>query len=262
MLVWQILQPIFVVSTFIYTIMKKITRYSVPVLLAVILFSALTGCKKYSKRNGVLEIRNYTLQRWDDQHIVQISDGFQCVTVGNADINLAAGEVRKVVEELDNPLSDFYIRVTEYVFHEKESPNSLGYTKKYKDANPAETPFGTFDDVYVNKDNLSGAPGSKGAYFRFAGKWKHEGTGLVLWIDGDNDGKAVVVTPGSAFPEEATGGYCMTEINHSGSDSWTGKFHTYFPGSGWRTGSTVGMELSDDRNTFTLGGEDYVRQNL
>lgn len=241
--------------------MQRSVRNKMPLAMGLLFvtmaLSGLSGCKKAKK--GVLEVRSYVMMKWYSINEISISESYMAYLAGNKDIDLKEGEVARYEEPVDNALADVSIKVTEYIYHSDESPSSLGYSMRDKEAMPGNTPYGDFSDVYVNKERMYGAPGNKHSHWKFSGKWKHEGSGLVIWVDNDKNGDALIVQTGSAFPEEVKGDICMMEINHSGGNTWTGQFRTYYPGSGWRDRVFVQMELSEDGNSFTLGGETYVR---
>lgn len=237
--------------------MRNLLSKTIVFALLFVLSLGIFGCKK--SRKGVLEKRTYSLTGKGGPTAQRIhSDVFVCILV-DGDIDLKDGEKTTFNINGTDYGGSGYTDV-EYIYHENESPKSLGYKESYSDFGPFKTHYGTFDNAYVaSEEGYSGVPGKNSGFGRLAGAWEHEPTGLKIWIDHDRDGKAVLLNGGTSAPKEAVGGYAWKEINHTGGNSYKFRNQTYYSG-GWTDASYMQLELSDDGKSFDINGETYKRK--
>ncbi len=238
--------------------MKKLLSKAAAFALLAVLSLTMFGCKKSKK--GVLERRTYSLTGKGTPGAQQLfPDLFVCILV-DGDIDLKDGE--KVTFNINGTdYGNAGYTDAEYIYHENESPKSLGYKENYSDYGPFKTHYGTFENGFVaSKEGYSGVPGKNSGFSRLAGGWEHEPTGLRIWIDTDNDGKALLINGGTSAPKQAVGGYAWKEINHAGGNNYKFRNQIYYPDSGWTDGSFMQLEMSDDGKSFNINGETYKKR--
>lgn len=238
--------------------MKNLLSKTVVFAILSVLPLGIFGCKKSKK--GVLERRIYSLTGKGTPGAQQLfADQFVCILV-DGDIDLKDGE--KVTYNING--SDYGsagYTDAEYIYHANESPKSLGYKENYSDNGPFKTHYGTFDNAFVaSEEGYSGVPGENSGFGRIAGAWEHKPTGLMIWIDQEQDGTALLIKGGTSAPPEAVGGYAWKEINSTGGSSYKFRNQIYYPGKGWTDGSYMELEMSEDGKSFTIGGEEYNRR--
>jgi hypothetical protein len=228
-------------------------------LLLLVSILGFSSCKK--TKNGVLEIRTSSLLIGTNgstglPSVTTIfNDNFKCVIA--TDDNYTDGEIKTFLVNGSNFGGPGATKM-EYIYHSGESAKSLGYTEKSEKDVSFSTPFGTFDSYYTSKEG-NGIPGKKSGFGRLCGKWKHTPTELIIWIDSDNEGKALLVNGGTSAPADAVGGFAWKEINNIGSNSYRFLNQIWYPNTGWIDGSYMNLELEKDGTSFKVNGQTYNR---
>lgn len=235
--------------------MKKVVSKLALVGLIFVFLIGNSGCKKLKK--GVIEVRRYIAPSYINSSLSSpsslIRDKFYCV-IADENTGMISGEKQIVYH---NTGQQTHI---EYIYHENETPKSLGYELKIKGL-----PIGDgmdkskYNNLYFTSKEGTRTPGKNSGFGKIAGYWKYIPTGEVIWIDSDKNGKGMLVLGGTKFPKEAEKGYCFTDIQNTGGNSYKFLNHTYFPGTGWVEGSYLTFEISEDRQSLYLGGVTYTK---
>lgn len=89
------------------------------------------------------------------------------------------------------------------------------------------------------------------------GFWKHEESGVVISIAA---GFGVLREAGNVYPQSAVGGTVLTEVVHLGGGYWEALHWNYDETNGWRSTHTIGIAMQEDKQSFLIGSQPYVRQ--
>lgn len=113
-----------------------------------------------------------------------------------------------------------------------------------------------------SKDAEDSANSADQAASNINGNWKTTG-GFIVKISAVTSrtmGLGIVTNVGTSFPASAVGGECLSEIEYIRGGYWEAYNNTYFPGTGWKRSSVVGLAMNDAGTEFKIGSAVYVKQ--